>query len=120
MWSMAQYILRFRRINRNIFTAIRDGVKKVETRAHTTRYQRIKQGDAVMFVCGKERFKRQVKRVQHFKNITTILRVYKLRDVNPFVSSKKELEETYWSFPGYNEKIRKFGLIAIELTLVKR
>lgn len=113
---MAQHALRFRQVNRNTFIAIRDGIKKVETRACSTRYQNIAPGDILTFVCGKERFKRQAKRTRHFKSIGAMLRVYKLRDINPFVSSKKDLEKRYWSFPGYKEKIRKFGLIALELT----
>lgn len=112
---MARCTLRFRKINRNIFTAIRDGIKKVETRAASAKYQPIAAGDVLLFVCGKERFKRRVKRCGHFKSIPAMLRAYTLRDINPFVSSKKELAELYWSFPGYKEKIRKSGLIAMEL-----
>jgi|SRR3989338_4368051 len=115
MGHMAQYTLRFRQVNRNIFDAIRDGKKKVETRAHTARYQHSKRGDTLVFVCGRERFKRRVKRALRFKSINAMLRVYKAHNINPFVSSKKELEKIYGSFPGYKEKIKKFGLIAMEL-----
>lgn len=42
--------LRFREVNRDIFEAIQDGSKKVETRAATVRYQKIKKGDYVMLI----------------------------------------------------------------------
>ena len=33
----------------------------------------------------------------------------------PDISSVKELRDAYYSYPNYKEKIKKFGLIALEL-----
>ncbi|MBI5913245.1 hypothetical protein HY839_02260 [Candidatus Azambacteria bacterium] len=42
--------LKFRAKNRDIFEAIRDGRKKVETRAATEKFRDIKSGDTVTLV----------------------------------------------------------------------
>lgn len=106
--------LRFRAVNRDIFEAIRDGKKKVETRAATARYKNIKVGDILRFVCGKDSFEKKVKRTHVFKSIAALVKKYQVHDINPFVNSKAELQKMYYSYPNYREKIKKFGIIAIE------
>lgn len=107
--------LRFRAVNRDIFEAIRSGRKKIETRAATARYRNIKAGDALRFVCGKDSFEKGAKKVQIFKSISLLLRKYQSQDINPFVKSDVELQKMYYSYPNYREKIKQFGIIAIEL-----
>jgi ASC-1-like (ASCH) protein len=107
--------LRFRRINKDIFDAIRSGKKKVETRAATVKYRDIQTGDKLAFVCGKERFEKTIKRATIFKTIPAMLRVYRVPDIAPNLSTVKELRDLYYGFPGYREKIKEYGLIALEL-----
>lgn len=107
--------LRFREVNRDIFDAIRSGRKRIETRAATVRYQKIKKGDRVILVCGKDLFEKHVEDVQIFKSIDSLLKKYKVWEINPNVKTEEELRKLYYSFPGYREKIQKHGLIAIEL-----
>lgn len=107
--------LRFREVNRDIFEAIRDGRKKIETRAATVRYQKIKKGDRVILVCGKDLFEKQVADMQIFRSIDALLKKYRVEQINPNVETEEELKKLYYSFPGYREKISKHGLIAIEL-----
>ncbi|MBI2406500.1 MAG: hypothetical protein HYV25_02870 [Candidatus Harrisonbacteria bacterium] len=109
------FLLRFRSVNRDIFEAIRAGKKKVETRAATARYAGIKAWDVVTFLCGKDKFQRRVKRATIFRTIGAMLKKYTVRDINPECATAKELRGLYFSFPGYKEKIKKFGLIALEL-----
>lgn len=113
--AIRKIILRIRTVNRDIFEAIRDGRKRVETRAATERYANIKAGDKLILVCGKNRLEKQVKRAAIFKTVSALLSKYKIVDVNPYAKSAKELREIYYSFPGYKEKIKKFGLVALEL-----
>ena len=110
-----KYVLRFRAVNRDIFEAIKRGTKPVETRAATKRYRNIKAGDTLIFRCGKNTFKRQVKRVKIFKTIDAMLKKYKVKDINPALATVNELKASYYSFPKYREKIRKYGLITFEL-----
>lgn len=107
--------LRFRAVDRDIFEAIRDGEKKVETRAATTRYRDIKAGDILRFVCGKDSFEKKAKKAQLLKSIPSLLQKYCANEINPFVNSQAELQKMYYSYPNYREKIKKFGIIAIEL-----
>ncbi|OGF87223.1 hypothetical protein A3B19_03230 [Candidatus Giovannonibacteria bacterium RIFCSPLOWO2_01_FULL_46_32] len=48
-------ILRFRAINQDIFLAIKNGRKKIETRAASKRFRSIKSGDKLILICGKEK-----------------------------------------------------------------
>lgn len=109
------HTLRFRAVNRDIFDAIRSGEKPVETRAATTKYINIKTGDTLRFVCGKNEFKKSIKRVKIFRTTATLLRSYKPEMIAPKAHSKKEIDAMYFSFPGYREKIKKFGIIAFQM-----
>lgn len=112
---MKNHVLKFRTANRDIFEAILSGTKKIETRAATQRYRKIKAGDKVELVCGKDRFEKRVKEVELFKSVSGMLRKHKVQEINPSVSSKEELEKIYYSFPKYREKIAKYGLIALRV-----
>ena len=108
-------ILRFRQINKDIFEAIKNGKKKIETRAGSPKYFNIKAGDALVFVCGKERFEKKIKKVSKFKSIAALHKVYKPIEINPRTKTLAESKKMYYSFPGYKEKIKRYGLIALEL-----
>ena len=107
--------LRFRKINRDIFDAIESGKKKVETRAATTKYLKIHAGDIATFVCDKERFSKKIARVKVFKTVRGMLKKYKPKEINPKAKTSKDLLKIYYSFPGYKEKIKKYGIVAMEL-----
>ncbi len=87
----------------------------METRAATVRYENIKAGDKIEFVCGKQKFSKIAKKVKVYKSIAALVRAYGFKIINPNIGSAKELRELYYTFPGYREKIKKSGLIAIEL-----
>lgn len=108
-------ILRFRESDRAIFEAVCNHKKKVETRAATSKFAEIKAGDSIILICGKDRLEKQVKKAKIFKTISAMLKEYSFKDINPLIDSVEELEKMYNSFPGYREKIKKFGLIALEL-----
>ncbi len=107
--------LNFYEVNRDIFEAICDGRKKIETRAAAQKFLDIKEGDIIELVCGKDTIIKQVKKVESFKTISDLLKKYKVQEINPVLKTSKELEEMYYSFPNYKEKIEKFGIIVFEL-----
>ena len=112
------YTLLFNKNNKNSissFVAIRAGIKKIETRSPGVRYRNIKEGDKLEFRCGGEKFLKKIKKVQKFNTIDEMLKVYKVKDIMPNLSTKAEIEEVYYSYPNYKEKIKKYGLIAMEL-----
>ena len=109
------HYLKFRAVNRDTFEAVKNGAKKVETRAAIKKFRDIKLGDKVKLICGKDKFEKEVKKSQIYRTITAMLRKYKPSEINPKCSTGKELREMYYSFPGYRQKIKKYGLIAVEL-----
>lgn len=109
------HVLRFRVTNRDIWNTIKRGEKKVETRAATTRYRKIEVGDRVTLACGKGQFMRTVKKVVIFRTIRALTHAYKPRAINPKCRTVRELEMMYFSFPGYREKLKKHGVVALEL-----
>lgn len=113
-----KYILRFNSRNSESvysFKVLCDGSKKIETRAATKKYRKIAVGDILVFVCGKQKLEKKVKRIKVFKSIAALLKVYRVKDIMPDRSSRKELEKAYFSYTGYREKIKKFGLIAFNI-----
>lgn len=112
---MAVRVLRFRNANREVFEAIKDGKKKIETRAATQRYRLIRAGDMIIFMCGKSKFKKTITRAEIFKSADAILRKYRPSEINPKIKTIKEAKEMWKSFPGYKTKIKKYGLMAWKL-----
>lgn len=112
---MLKHTLKFRAINRDIFLDIKSGKKSVETRAASERYKDIKAGDIMVFVCGKERFEKKVKKARIFKSIKALLKTYPIKKIMPQLSTGKEMRDAWYSYPDYKQKIQKHGLIALEL-----
>lgn len=107
--------LRFAASSKETFEFIRSGKKKVETRAGTVKYQRIQAGDMLMLCCGKDHIEKKAKKVVHFKSIATLIKAYKPGIINPGAKTLKDMEAMYYSYPGYKEKIKEFGILAFEL-----
>lgn len=109
------YTLRFAKINKPTWQYIKTGKKDVETRAGSQRYLSIQKGDSLVMSCDGKKFKKEVKKVTHFKTIRALVKKYKLGRINPGVTTLKEMEEIYYSYPGYREKIKTFGILAFEI-----
>jgi len=91
---------------------MKDGTKSIETRAAKPRYMNVKKGDTLVIVCGAARIEKVVKKVAYFKSIAAITKAIPYKKINPAVSSIAELRRVYYSFPGYEEKIKEFGIVA--------
>ncbi|KKR88574.1 MAG: hypothetical protein UU85_C0004G0145 [Candidatus Wolfebacteria bacterium GW2011_GWA2_42_10] len=107
--------LKIRAQDRDIFKAIKNGKKKIETRAATEKYRELKINDVIMFVCGKEILKKKIKSAENFKTISALLKKYKPQQINPRIKIEKELRKMWYSFPNYRKKIRKHGLVVWKL-----
>lgn len=111
-----QLILKFRQIDRDVFLAVKNGKKKIETRAATKKYMKIEKGDELVFVCGNSRFKKQVFNTEHFNSISALVKKYKPNAINPSINSKEDLIKMYYKYPDYKEKIKKYGIVAWKLS----
>jgi ASC-1-like (ASCH) protein len=107
--------LRFRSVNKDIFFAIKEGRKKIETRAATEKYRKIEVDDTLKFTCGKMSFKKKAKKITHFSSVRALLKNYAPNEINPNARSENELRRMYYTYPEYKEKIRKYGIVAWEL-----
>ena len=112
---MKNWTLRFRLVDKDNFDEVKDGLKRIETRAATVKYQPVAAGDTLTFVCGQERLVKRVARRYHWPSVDAMVREIDLKKVMPAVSSVEEMKRIYASYPGYTEKIREHGLLGFEL-----
>jgi len=112
---MAKHVLKIRKADGEFLDLIRSGRKTIETRAATKKYQKIKVGDLLRFVCGKKIVEKKVSEIQHFKTIDILLKRLDLGKIMPHVSSLEQAKQIWFSFPNYKEKIQKYGLLAFKL-----
>ncbi len=113
--SPKSYTLRFAAANVDTWNYIKNGQKKVETRAASVKYLPIKAGDTLVLSCKGKKFTKVVKKVTHFKSIRALLKTYKPDLINPGVKTLAEMEKIYYSYTGYKEKIAEVGLLAFLL-----
>lgn len=99
-----------------MFDEIVNGKKTIETRAATTRYKPIKAGDNLTFVCGSDEITKSVIKVEHFNTLDAMFAALPLSKILPSAISIEDAKNTYFSFPGYKEKIETEGIFAFHLS----
>ena len=109
---MKSFVLRFRVKDRKNFKEIKNGLKVIETRAATERYKKIKAGDRLIFICGKTRLIKIIAKVKRFRSVGAMFRAINYAKIMPSAGSASGARKIYYSYPGYKEKIKKFGIIA--------
>ncbi len=107
--------LRFAAKNKETWSLIKSGKKKIETRAGTVKYQKVKAGDSVLLSCGTGSFKKKIVKVSHFKTFASLFKKYPPNTIHPGIGSAQNMIAQYHSFPNYEEKIKKSGILAFEL-----
>ena len=112
---MKTWTLRFRAKDKKNLIEIEEGLKSIETRAATEKYKDIKRGDTLILVCGKRRIERQVGNVKIFKTMNALFQWVPFRKIMPSAESEEEARNIYYSYPGYREKIQKYGIIAMTI-----
>lgn len=113
---MKTWTIRIRKEDKYIFDFAKNGEKYIETRAATPRHMAVSAGDNLLFLCGGEKFSCKVSRVAHYPTLEELFKNEKLSSIVPWVKSEDEARRVYYSFPGYKEKIKKFGVVAWELS----
>ncbi len=109
---MKNYTLRFKAVDKKNFDEVKNGLKIVETRAATVKYQPIEVGDTLVFVCGKYRLKKKITKKARFKSINAMVKKIPFKKIMPSIKSVAEMKHAYSSYSGYDEKIKKFGILA--------
>jgi len=112
---MKKHLLRIRQKDKLVFDAIKSGEKSIETRAGSVRYGRIESGDMLVFICGKEKLEKKVRKVAHFASIDDLMEAIDFKEIMPFVDSLDQAKKLYYSFPNYKERLKEFGILAFKL-----
>jgi ASC-1-like (ASCH) protein len=107
--------LRVRAADIKIFEEVKIGLKSIETRAGTIKYQPIEVGDTLIFVCGQNRCVKKVVKKFHWENIDAMVKEIDFKKVMPSVESINEMKKIYKSYPNYEKKIKEQGLLGFEL-----
>jgi len=103
-----------------LFLAIKNGFKKTEVRALDSElstkafYNDIKPGDQINFFCGNDSILKRVTSIHKYKSLECLLNTEKLEDIEPGIEVNA-LRIKLLGFPGYPDRIKKYGLIAIRL-----
>lgn len=93
---------------------MRSGVKVIETRAATPKYQPSAIGDEVKFVCGDDSFTRIISKKYQWKSVDEMVKEVPFKKVMPNVTSVEEMKGVYSSYPDYDQKIKEYGLLGFE------
>jgi len=112
---MKNWTLRFRAVDKKNFDEVKSGAKSIETRAGTTKYQSIKVGDTLTFVCGQERCVKKIVKKFHWPSINRMVKEIDFKIIMPSVGSVEEMKKIYATYPDYDDKIREHGLLGFEL-----
>lgn len=114
---MANLILKFPQFTKDVFEAVKIGLKNVETRAATPKYRAVKPGDKLTLVCGIDSLEVTVTRVRHFASVEDLYREIPVESVLPGVKTAEQAKAIHYSFSGYQEKLQKFGIMAFDMEL---
>lgn len=112
---MKRHVLNIRAVDRINFDQIAEGKKTIETRAATPRYNGIEAGDELELRCGTDRITRRVLAVQHYDSVESIFQSADFSSVMPGVETLDDAKAAYYSYSGYEDKINRYGLIAMYL-----
>ena len=99
------------------FDAIRSGLKTVEGRIAKPEYLALKPKELITFIDPNgDSCTAEICRVTHFTDFREMLEISTVQACIPGASLNEALE-IYRSFPGYKEKEKEFGVVAIHIKL---
>lgn len=107
--------LSFRAVDRDKFDQIVNGIKTIETRAATVKYQDLSPGDTIRFSCDKQRIGKTISFVRYYSSIEEMLEDLPLDKILPDVTDLDGALKVYYGFPGYEQKIKQSGIVALGL-----
>ena len=112
---MSEYCLVIREQDRNVFDDIVQGRKIIETRAATPKYQSVRVGDWFTFVCGPDSVSKSIAGIAWYENIDDLYEHVSVEKVLPSAGSIEAAKRIHLGFPGYQDKLATYGVMAFEL-----
>lgn len=111
---MKTWVLRIRKEDKNIFEQIRLGEKSVETRAINPK-KNFQAKDKVIFICSGDKIEKTILSVRKYNDFEKYLNSEDLEKVFGKGITKEKAKKIHLSFPGYKERLEKYGIVALDL-----
>lgn len=107
-------------LQQEYFNAIRLGLKTVEGRLNSPKFNDLKVGMNINFTCmiTHELIVCSVQAINIYANFKDMLTTEGLKNMLPKITSINEGVTLYESFPGYREGVKKLGALAIKIKKV--
>ena len=101
------------------FNAIKIGLKTVEGRPNSLKFKDLRSGDKISFICvsTNELIYCTVVAVRVHRSFYEMLQAHGLQNMLPGVTDIQQGVAVYENFPGYREKVKNNGAIAIKITI---
>jgi len=107
-------------LRQHYFDAIKSGLKTVEGRINSSRFENCKPGDTVSFTCvsTNETIICTVTAVTVYTNFYDMLQAQGVENMLPGVTTLQDGVAMYEAFPGYEEQVKISGAIAINIKVM--
>lgn len=96
---------------------IKDGLKTVEGRINTGIFKIVRPGDIIQFFSRTGMITVGVNAIYEYKTFAEMLRAEKLSQILPDIRDVNQAIRLYRSFPGYQRKELRCGVVAVHLSL---
>lgn len=112
---MDNKLFEFREIDRARFDEVKIGLKQIETRAGSEKYQSIQEGDEIVLMCVNDQIRKKVIKKYHWHTVEDMLAEVPFKKVMPDLDTPEQVKERYVSYPDYADKLEKYGILGFEL-----
>lgn len=106
---------RFFRLQRRYLELIKCGQKRWEGRLKVGAAANLQVGYRVILSCGSEEIERKVRSVREYRSFESMLRDIGVQALLPGCNDLQTAIAIYHSFPGYSEREKTLGVVAMEL-----
>lgn len=94
------------------FTFLKNGIKTIEGRKYSEKYQKLKKGDIIEFYKNGDSFKAQIIDIKVYENLDEYLNKNDLNNILPGVKSIEEGRKIYTGFTS-EEELKKYKFSGI-------
>ena len=112
---MRTHTLKFEEKDRGRFNEIKEGFKKIETRAANAKYASIEEGDEILFTCGQDSFTKKVLKTYHWPTVEAMCAEVPLEEVMVGLFTVEQAKQRYATYPGYTERIKEGGILGFQI-----
>ena len=107
-------------LRQHYFDAVASGLKTVEGRINSSRFENCKPGDMVSFTCAStnDTIVCTITAVTVYQNFYDMLQAQGVENMLPGIITLQDGVDMYEAFPGYKEQVKISGAIAINIKLM--